>query len=44
MDCPTDDVIKDDDLLDGWFVIQAKKREKDRLEKEFEEKNKNTNT
>ena len=41
MDCPTDDVIKDDDLLDGWFVIQAKKREKDRLEKEFEEKNNN---
>ena len=41
MDCPTDEVIKDDDLLDGWFIVQSKKREKERLEKEFE--NKNTN-
>lgn len=38
MDCPSDEVIKDDDLLDGWFIVQAKKREKDRLEKEFENK------
>jgi hypothetical protein len=36
MDCPNDDVIKDDDLLDGWFLIQAKKREKEKLEKDFE--------
>jgi len=42
MDCPTDDVIKDDDVLDGWFIIQSKKREKERAEKEFEEKNKNS--
>ena len=41
MDCPNDEVIKDDDLLDGWFIVQSKKREKERLEKEFE--NKNTN-
>jgi hypothetical protein len=41
LDCPTDDVIKDDDLLDGWFLIQSQKREKDRLEREFENKNKN---
>lgn len=42
IDCPTEDIIKDDDLLDGWFVIQAKKREKERLEKDFEDKNQNS--
>ena len=26
-DCPPDNVIKDDDILDGWFLIQKKKRE-----------------
>lgn len=41
VDCPNDDVIKDDDLLDGWFLIQAKKRQKERLEKEFETGTKN---
>jgi len=41
MDCPNEDVIKDDDLLDGWFIVQAKKREKEKLEKEFEEQNGN---
>ena len=28
MDAPTKDVIKDDDLLDGWLIVQGKKREK----------------
>lgn len=42
MDCPTDDVIKDDDLLDGWFIVQSKKREKERAEKEFENKHENS--
>jgi hypothetical protein len=41
MECPTEDVIKDDDLLDGWFLIQSQKREKERLEKDFESHNKN---
>ena len=41
MDCPTDDVIEDDDLLDGWFIVQRKKREKERAEAEFEDSNKN---
>lgn len=41
MECPTDDIIKDDDLLDGWFIIQSKKREKERLEKDFENDTKN---
>ena len=37
MDCPTESVIVDDDMLDGWFIIQSEKREKDREEKAFEE-------
>lgn len=36
LDCPTNDVIEDDDMLDGWFIIQGKKRDKERAEKEFE--------
>jgi len=36
MDCPNDDVIQDHDMLDGWFVLQRKKREKERAESEFE--------
>jgi hypothetical protein len=41
LDCPMEDVIKDDDLLDGWFLTQSKKREKERLEREFDNKHKN---
>jgi hypothetical protein len=41
IDCPTEEVIKDDDLLDGWFIVQSKKREKERLEKDFESKTQN---
>lgn len=26
-DCPNDDIIKDDDMLDGWMIIQRRKRE-----------------
>ena len=37
IDCPTESVIADDDMLDGWFLLQAEKREKDREEKAFEE-------
>ncbi len=36
MDCPTTDVIDDDDMLDGWFIIQSRKRDKERAESEFE--------
>ena len=36
MDCPTDDVINDDDLLDGWFIIQRKKQEQAKAESELE--------
>jgi hypothetical protein len=36
IDCPPKDVIEDDDMLDGWFILQAKKREKEKAEAEFE--------
>ena len=36
MDCPSNDVINDDDMLDGWFIVQGKKRDRERTESEFE--------
>ena len=36
MDCPSEDVINDDDMLDGWFLIQGQKRDKEKAETEFE--------
>lgn len=30
MECPGDDVIDDDDLLDGWFIVQREKQESER--------------
>jgi len=36
LDCPAEDIINDDDMLDGWFIIQKKKREKERAEAEME--------
>ena len=36
MDCPSNDVISDDDMLDGWFIVQSKKRDQERIESEFE--------
>lgn len=27
MDCPSDDIIEDDDALDGWFIVQKRKRD-----------------
>lgn len=41
LECPGKEVIEDDDMLDGWFIAQSKKREKERLEKEFESDTKN---
>ena len=47
MECPSDAVLEDDDILDGWFLIQRDKRKKEKLEQEFEsstnEKIKNSN-
>lgn len=31
-DCPPDDIIEDDDMLDGWLIIQRKNREKSKNE------------
>ena len=35
-DNPSDDVVNDDDMLDGWLIIQRKKREKDRAQAEVD--------
>jgi len=35
-ECPSDEVIDDDDLLDGWLLIQKKKREVDRKKQEID--------
>jgi hypothetical protein len=35
MDCPSDFVIEDDDMLDGWFLLQKEKREKAKAENEL---------
>jgi hypothetical protein len=29
-ECPSDDVLDDDDLLDGWLITQSRKREADK--------------
>lgn len=36
LECPADDVINDDDMLDGWFIVQRKKREKEKAQAEME--------
>jgi|TARA_B100000029_G_scaffold176260_1_gene173533 hypothetical protein len=35
-ECPEEDVIEDDDMLDGWFVVQTKKREADKKKSQTE--------
>jgi hypothetical protein len=37
-ECPSDDVINDDDVLDGWFIIQRKKAASDRAKSAIEAK------
>jgi hypothetical protein len=41
LEAPSEDVINDDDMLDGWFIIQRKKREKQQAESELENTVKN---
>lgn len=36
--CPPDDVIKDDDLFDGWMLYERRKNEKDKMSSQFEER------
>jgi hypothetical protein len=35
-ECPTDDIINDDDALDGWMVFQRRQRDKHRTQKEVD--------
>ncbi len=42
VDCPSEDVINDDDMLDGWFLLQKNKRDKEKAQREFEETNTNS--
>lgn len=37
MDCPPDNIIEDDDMCDGWLIIQNRKREKELREKQTEQ-------
>ena len=41
MECPTDEVIADDDMLDGWFIIQKKKGESEKAKSELDERTQN---
>lgn len=36
-DCPSNTVINDDDMCDGWLILQNRKREKDLREKQTED-------
>jgi hypothetical protein len=36
-DCPLDIVIEDDDMLDGWFILENRKREQEAKEKSNED-------
>ena len=38
MEAPTEEVTQDDDLLDGWLIIQNRKRDREKLEKEVDKK------
>ena len=38
MDCPPEEIINDNDALDGWFIVQRKKQEKNKSEKDFDQK------
>lgn len=35
LECPSDDVVNDDDMLDGWFIIQRRKREQEKIDSEL---------
>lgn len=35
-DCPKDKVIEDDDCLDGWFISEKRKREKEKKQAEID--------
>lgn len=35
-ECPPDSVLDDDDLLDGWLIIERRKREKGQMDKQMD--------
>ena len=35
-DCPNDEIISDDDALDGWMIIQKRKTEKDKKQQQID--------
>lgn len=37
IDCPTDNIINDDDLCDGWLILQKSKSEKDKQDRQTSE-------
>lgn len=38
-ECPEDDVIEDDDALDGWMILQKRKNDKNKKQAQFDESN-----
>lgn len=40
-DCPSDEIIKDDDILDGWMLVQKRKREGEKAENDSQDVIKN---
>lgn len=38
-ECPDDDIIEDDDALDGWMLLQKQNRNKDKKEKQLQSTN-----
>jgi hypothetical protein len=39
--CPPDSIINDDDMLDGWMILQRRKREKEKTQQSIDELNPN---
>lgn len=42
IDAPSDDVIEDDDMLDGWFILQRKKRDQEKAKSDIEKMTSNS--
>ena len=40
-ECPNEKVIEDDDMLDGWMIVQKRKNEKEKNQKTIDELNPN---
>ena len=36
MEAPSEEVVNDDDMLDGWFIVQNRKREKEKKAKDVD--------